>query len=172
VLFQTVAIPAFQGVVTLRANRARHDFKRGGPRFRSQHAFKDLSGVSAVFGAISGVDLVIDLVVGLDECGVLLNAACPNPTFMRLLDAAEPISVSSSNGSNVKIVAAADDPHGYRFSLRAVTPDGRDLHFFGSSNFVEFAGGPLRHRPVSFEPIHIRALIARRSSMALYASAT
>jgi hypothetical protein len=46
----------------------------------------------------------------------LLNAAGAYPTFMSLLDAAEPMTISPSNGPDVKVVAVTDDPDGHRFS--------------------------------------------------------
>jgi hypothetical protein len=101
----------------------RHEFDRRGSRLRSQHAIKDVSGVSAVFGPVGSVDFVVDVVSSVDECDVLLKTAGPYPTFVPLLRTAEPLSSAPPHGSDIKVLALTDDPHGHRFSQLAVGPD-------------------------------------------------
>jgi len=50
----------------------------------------DAFGVSAVFGPVSSVDFVVDVVASVNEGDVFLDAAGPDPTFVLLLDATEP----------------------------------------------------------------------------------
>jgi len=47
----------------------------------------DAFGVSAVFGPVSSVDFVVDVVASVNEG--FLDAAGPDPTFVLLLDATE-----------------------------------------------------------------------------------
>src|SRR5712692_128339 len=107
----------------LRADGARHEFDRRGSRLRSQHAIEDVSSVSAVFGPVGSVDFVVDVVSGVDECDVLLNAAGSYSTFVPLLRTAEPLSTAPPYGSDIQVIAVTDDPHCHRFSELAVGPD-------------------------------------------------
>src|SRR5437879_10457821 len=109
--------------VELRAGRAWHDFDRRGSRPRSQHAVEDASGVSAVFGPVRSIDSVADVGAGVKECDVLVNTSGPYLTLLRLVGATEPMTAAATDGSDVYVVAVADDPHRNRFSLRALAPN-------------------------------------------------
>src|ERR1700736_6641038 len=87
--------------VYLRAGRTSLDFDRRGSRLGSQHAVQDPSGVPAVFGPVGTIEFGVEVVIGVDECDVLLNTTRPYSTFMRHLGAAEPMSIAPSNGSYV-----------------------------------------------------------------------
>src|SRR5260370_24136607 len=134
----------------------RHEFDRRGSRPRSQHDIQDVAGVSAVFGPVGSVDLVVDVVSGVDECDILLNAAGPYPTFVPLLGTAEPLSAPPPHGSDVQVIAVTDDPHGHRFSQLVVAPDCSDLEFFISSHLLEHVAFPLRQhtRPYDLYQCH------------------
>src|ERR1700730_3519278 len=84
--------------VALRA-RAWHELEGRRSRLWSQHAVEDASGVSAVLRPVSSIDLVVDVMVGVDECDVLLNTGGLYPTFMPLLGATEPMTTAPSNGA-------------------------------------------------------------------------
>jgi hypothetical protein len=85
----------------LRGCLARYELDRRGPRLWSQHAVEDASGVPAVFGPIGTIDLIVDVVIGVDEGDVLLNTAGPYPTLVPLLGTTEPLSFAPSDGSEV-----------------------------------------------------------------------
>ena len=78
---RTIAVCAFH----LSAGRPRHQLDRRGSRLRCQHAVQDPSGISAVFGPVSNVDFVFEVVVGIFECNVPLDAAGAYPTLVALL---------------------------------------------------------------------------------------
>jgi len=102
---------------------ARHEFERRGSRIRSQCAVEDASCVPAVLGPVGAVDFVVDVVVGVDECDVLLKTADPYSTLVPVLGTSEPMTTSSPNGSGIYIVAVTDRPDGHWFSQRAIAPD-------------------------------------------------
>lgn len=88
----------------------------------------DASGVAAVLSAVHGVDLVVDVGVGLLHKGdVFLDAAGPDPPFVAHLSATEPGAGAPVNGSHVEVVAVADDPNRHRLSQHAVASQWRDL---------------------------------------------
>lgn len=81
----------------------------------------DASGVAAVLSAVHGVDLVVDVGVGLLHKGdVFLDAAGPDPAFMAHLSAPEPGGGAPVNGADVEVVAEADDPDRHPLAQRAV----------------------------------------------------
>ena len=90
--------------------------------------------------------------VGIDECDVLLNTAGPYSTFVPDLGTKEPMTTASSHGSDIQIVAVTHGPHGHRLSQGAVPPDGRDLHFFRVSGFVELVARPTASWARLFRP--------------------
>jgi hypothetical protein len=57
--------------------------------------------VSAVLGPVGSVDFVIEVVVGVDECDVLLNTPGSYPTLVPLLGTPEPMTTAPPDGSNV-----------------------------------------------------------------------
>src|SRR5438270_14070857 len=103
--------------------RARYEFDRRGPRLRGKHAVEDVPGVAPVFGPIRSVDFVVDVVVGVCERDVFLDAAGLDPTFVPFLRAAKPGAGGPFNGSEVNAVAVADRPDGHRLSSRSVAPE-------------------------------------------------
>src|SRR5437879_4065241 len=113
---------------------ARHEFDRRRSRLRRQHAVEDISSVAPVFGPIGSVDGAVDIVVGVNEGGVLLEASGPDPTLVRLLDATKPGTVRPCNGADVEAIAVADRPDRYCLAQRAVAPAGRDLYLFSRSD--------------------------------------
>ncbi len=80
----------------------------------------DACGVAAVLCAVGGVDLVIDVWGGVYEGDVFVDAARLNLTFMPHLDASKPGGGAPVNGSDVEVVAVADDSNRHRFSQHAV----------------------------------------------------
>ena len=99
-----------------------HQFECRGSRFTGQHAVKDASGVPAVLGPVGGIDFVLDVLVGVDECDVLLNATGPNTSLVCLQGAPEPMTIAPRDGSNVDVVTMTDGPHGHWFPEGAVAP--------------------------------------------------
>src|SRR6476620_4363496 len=65
---------------------ARNEFQRCGSRFRGKDGVDDAGGVTAVFGAVGGVDLVVD-VVRFEEENVLLDATGMDACFVPVLGA-------------------------------------------------------------------------------------
>jgi hypothetical protein len=103
-------------------------------------------GVAAILGAVSGVDLGVDAGIGfLHEGHVLLDAACPDPTFMAHQGATVPGGRWTVHGSNVEVVAVADYPDRQRVAQRAVASERRDLQFFGCSNLFDLFARPDGH---------------------------
>src|SRR5436190_1095937 len=88
---------------------ARNELERCGSRFRGEDGADDAGGVPAVLGAVGGVDLVAQ-VVRLDEENILPDAAGLDPCFVAILGALEPRAGAPVHGSDVEIVAEADDP--------------------------------------------------------------
>ena len=102
-------------LLELRPARARDQFGRRGSRFRGQNAVEDVSCISTVLCPVGSIDLVVDVVVGVDECDVMLKTACSYPTLVLLPGTPEPMATPPPYGSNVQLVAVTDGPHGDRF---------------------------------------------------------
>jgi hypothetical protein len=126
--------------------------------------------VAAVLGAVRRVDLVVDAGVGLlHEGDVFLNAAGPDPAFVVHLRDAEPGTAAPLEGSDVEVVAEADDPNRHRVSQCAVTSEWRDLQLFCCSDLVELVARPRRRGCVSFVmPVAMTAFPAGRSAWAIF----
>lgn len=73
-------------------------------------------GVAAVLCAVGGIDLVIDIRVGLHESDIFVDAAGLDATFMPRLSAAEPGSGAPIHGADVKVVTMTDDLYRHRVS--------------------------------------------------------
>src|SRR2546430_5109251 len=97
-------------VIELRACRARHKFDYRGSCLRAHDASDDACGVAAVLCAGRGVDLVVEVGVGVHEGDVFVDAASPDVAFLAHLSATEPSGGAPVNGSDVAVVAAAADP--------------------------------------------------------------
>ena len=83
----------------------------------------DACGVAAVLCAVGGVDLVIDIAVGVHEGDVFVNATSLDVAFVARLSATEPGGGAPVDGSDVEVVAVADDPNRHRISQRAVASE-------------------------------------------------
>jgi hypothetical protein len=102
-----------------------------------------------ILGAIGSVDLVPD-VVRLDEENLLLDAAGVDACFVASPGAAEPGGRASVDGSDVEVVAVADDPDRHRVSQRAVASEGRELQLIRRFDPAELLARPSGHRNLSF----------------------
>src|SRR5580658_10791152 len=130
--------------VELRACYARRQFDRRRSRFWAHHHVDVGCSLAAVLGAVRGVDLVVEVGVGVEEHRVFLDAACTDTTFAAHLDAAEPFGVAPIRGSDIEIVADAYSPDPHRVSQRSIASKWRDLQFFCSSDLVQLIARPRR----------------------------
>jgi hypothetical protein len=91
----------------------------------------------------------------------LLDAADADDAIVRLLRRAEPAPARAAPGTDLEVIADADDPDRHRPAQRAVSPPRRDPQLLGIADAVELLGRPRRNR-------HGRtnALIGSRSSSA------
>jgi hypothetical protein len=74
--------------------------------------------------------------VGFDEQDVLLDTAGVDLAFVTVLDAAEPGRVAPAPGSDVEVVAVADDPDGHRPPQRVVPSHRGELRSSAAAIFV------------------------------------
>jgi len=128
---------------------ARHELERRASRLRARDGVDVAGSVSIVLRAVGGVDLVVH-VVRLDEENVFVDAAGVNVCFVVALGAAESRCGAPVDGSDVEVVAMADDPDRHRVAQRAAAPYGRDLQFFCCSDLAELVARPCSYRRVSF----------------------
>ena len=105
--------------------------------------------MTAILGAVRGVDLVIEGGGGILKDDVLVDATSLDVALVAQLSTAKPRGSAPVAGSDVEVVAVANDPNRYRFSQRAVASDGRDLQFLCPSDLVELVACPRRHRRVT-----------------------
>src|SRR5512144_1434955 len=84
-------------------------------------------GEVAVLGAVCVVDLILDLVIGVDEIDVLLHPSGRDVTLVALLDPAVPGGVRAVDGPYVDLVALADHPDRPRPAQGAVLSQRGDL---------------------------------------------
>src|SRR4051794_17752757 len=119
-------------------------------RLRCHHGVNVACAVAAVLRLVGGVDLAVDAGVGVHEGDVFLDATGPDAPFVTGLGGAEPGAAAPAPGSDVEVVAEANNPDRHRGSQRAVASYGRYLQFVCSSNLVEFVARPCRHRRISF----------------------
>jgi hypothetical protein len=68
---------------------------------------------------VGGIDLVVH-VIGLDQDNVLVDAAGPDVSLVSELGATEPGGRAATDGSDIEIVADANDPDGPRVAQGAV----------------------------------------------------
>ena len=80
-------------------------------------------GGAAKLSAILGVDLVVDVRVGLLEGDVFQKAPSQDAAFVAHLKAAEPGGGGPVDGSDVEIVGEADDLKDHRLSQHSVASE-------------------------------------------------
>src|SRR5260370_27390306 len=136
-----VLIPSRQ----LRARWTRDDLEGRGARRSAQDGVDDAGGIAAVFAAVCSVDLVVDVVVGVHEAHVFVDAACADVPLIAIPRTTEPSAGAPVDGSDVEIVAVADDPDRHRLSQRAVASQGRDLQLVRSRDPTELIARPSVH---------------------------
>jgi hypothetical protein len=90
----------------------------------------DASRVAAVLGAVGGVDLLVQ-VVGLDQAHIFVDAAGLDVGFVADLGAAEPGGGAAVDGSDIEVVAVADDPDGPGVAQGPVASTRGDLQLVG-----------------------------------------
>src|SRR5437867_3365416 len=117
--------------VELQACLARHELDCRGPRDRAHYVIDVLCWVVTILRAVLGVDLVVEAELSVYKGHIYFDTACPDATFVANLRAAEPHRRSAIHGSDVDIVADADDPD--RSRLRIVSSCRSDVIFFSSS---------------------------------------
>jgi hypothetical protein len=83
----------------------------------------DACGVAAVLCSVGGVDLVIDIGVGLHESDILVDAASLDVAFVARLRATEPGAGAPVNASDIEVVTVTDNPYRHRVSQRAVASE-------------------------------------------------
>src|SRR5215471_4149002 len=106
--------------------------------------------MAAILGAVRGVDLVVEGGGGgILKDDVLVDATSLDVALVAQLSTAKPRGSAPVTGSDVEVVAVANDPNRHRFSHRAVASDGRDLQFLCPSDLVELVACPRRHRRVT-----------------------
>src|SRR6516162_3629619 len=108
--------------------------------------------MTAILGAVRGVDLVVEGGGGILKDDVLVDATSLDVALVAQLSTAKPRGSAPVTGSDVEVVAVANDPNRHRFSQRAVASDGRDLQFLCPSDLVELVACPRRHRRVTSDP--------------------
>jgi hypothetical protein len=73
-----------------------------------------------IFGVVRSVDFVVDVVIGVVERDVPLDAARSDPTFVPRPSASEPGGGGPVDGSDVEVLTSADDPDRHRVAERVV----------------------------------------------------
>src|SRR6516165_12282156 len=91
-----------------------HELGRGGLCLGGHHGVDVGAAVAAVLGAVGGVDLVVEVVVGVGERDVLVHPAGLDAAVAAFPGAAEPGASGPPVGADVQVVAVADHPGGYR----------------------------------------------------------
>jgi len=96
---------------------ARHKSDRCGSRVGAVDAIDDACRMAVVLGAISGIDLFVDIGVWLfHESNLFVHPAGLDAALMPCLDAVEPGGSAPVHGSDVEIVADTDHPDDHRVS--------------------------------------------------------
>src|SRR5215472_6146879 len=97
--------------------------------------------MTAILGAVRGVDLVVEGGGGILKDDVLVDATSLDVALVAQLSTAKPRGSAPVTGSDVEVVAVANDPNRHRCSQRAVASDGRDLQFLCPSDLVDVVIG-------------------------------
>jgi hypothetical protein len=92
-----------------------------------------LCAIAAILVAVSGFDLVADGGIGVLKNDVFLDAAGVDAAFVANLSAAKPGGGASVTGSDIEIVAEANDPDCHRLSQRSVESERCDLQLVCAS---------------------------------------
>src|SRR5215216_3001799 len=122
-----------------------YEFDRGGSRPGVHHAADDPFAVAAVLVAVGGVDLIVEVGVGVGEDDVPIHAAGPDVALVADLGGGEPAATASVHGADIEVVAHADDPDGPRLAQGTVASRRRDLQLIGGPDAGEFVAGPCGH---------------------------
>src|SRR5215211_363801 len=122
-----------------------HELDRGGLRPGVHDAADDPFAVAAVLAAVGGVDLVIEVGVGVGEGDVLVDTAGPDVALVADLGGGEPAAAASVHRTHVEVVADADDPDGPRVAQGAVASGRRDLQLLRAPDAGELVVGPCGH---------------------------
>ena len=81
-------------------------------------------GVAAIFCCVSGINLFIDVSVGLFHKGnIFVHATSANVSFMASLNATEPGGIASIHRSEIEIVSEADDPNRHQVSQCTISSE-------------------------------------------------
>ena len=82
-------------------------------------------GIAAVFAAVGGINLVIDVVasVNFHKGSLFVDAACLNMAFVACHNTTKPVRAAPVHGSDVEIVPNPDDPNRSRLPQRTVAPE-------------------------------------------------
>jgi hypothetical protein len=110
---------------------AGHKFEAGAMGVSGEGGVDDGSGVTPVFGAVSGIDFIDGGRVGGCEGDVAGQAASGDAALVGALRGAVRAGGSAVNGTHEKSVARSDDPDRCRVRDGAVTAERCDVEFFG-----------------------------------------
>src|SRR5262249_20369500 len=126
---------------------ARHQFDCRGSCLGGPHRIDPLCAMTAVLGAVGGIDRVVEDGVGIHKSDVSVDAASLDVAFAAHSSAAVPGGAAPVTGSDVKVVAMADDPDRHRLAPRAGAPQRGAPQFLCPAHLIEFVAGPCRHYP-------------------------
>ena len=112
-----------------RCRLARHQLDRRRSCLGVGHRIDVSYAMTAILVAINGVDLVEDGGIGVGKGNVFLDAAGVDAAFVANLSATKPGGGAPVGGSDVEIVAKANDPDCHRLSQRSIAPERCDPQF-------------------------------------------
>jgi len=122
--------------------------------------------VAVALGVVAGVDRFVDPGVGGIKDDLAFDAAGTNTTGAGGQGMTVPRPVLAAGRSDVELVFDANDPHRHVRPQRPVASSRRELYLGDATDVAQLVVGPRAHS----EPTRISALMARRSSIAAYAS--
>ena len=120
----------------------RYKFECRGGGCVTDHRIDVCPPVAAVFGAVGGVEPLVDTAFGFFEPDVALDSRCANGAFTAAGGASEPSGVTSVRRSDVEVVVVSDDPDGDVSPQAAVAALGGDLQFVGVADLFQFVSRP------------------------------
>src|SRR5215211_6205465 len=124
---------------------AGYELDRGSSCLSVHDTADDVRAVAAVLVAVGGVDLVVEVGVGVGEDDVLVDAAGPDVAFVAYLSAGEPAAGTPVHRADIEVVAHADDPDGPRVAQGPVATARGNLQLFSGPDPGELVGGPCGH---------------------------